>query len=272
MIFSKKDILMIKKSTILGLIVLMLSGCEQKDENTIIFGEVTADKQVVLSNDEGSPQCTVHLRLAYATDENGQKAGIVNETIQRRFLDMHDLTMKQAADSFANSYAAAYKKNFLPLYNQDRADTTKRSWYEYHYVITSQTQPRSKGTTSYIATIDYFEGGTHGVNMQQTILFDNHDGRELTLDDLFERGYENPLTAILLKSLQEKLGAESTRDLNNLGYLVGMKLFPSKNFILNDETITFIYNPHEIAPYEKGSTELTVSLSELGDILKKEYQ
>lgn len=73
MIFSKKDILMIKKSTILGLIALMLSGCEQNDENTIIFGEVTADKQVVLSNDEGSPQCTVHLRLAYATDENGRR-------------------------------------------------------------------------------------------------------------------------------------------------------------------------------------------------------
>jgi hypothetical protein len=48
-----------------------------------------------------------------------------------------------------------------------------------------------------------------------------------------------------------------------------MDMFPSENFILGKETITFIYNPYEIAPYEKGSIELTLSYSELDDILNK---
>jgi hypothetical protein len=108
--------------------------------------------------------------------------------------------------------------------------------------------------------------------MQETILFDNITGKELTLNDIFVEGYETALTPILLQSLEEKVGVGSLGELKNKGYLLKMKIFPSKNFILNDETITFIYNPREIASYDKGSIELTVALSALKKILKKEYQ
>lgn len=263
---------MIKKITLFGIISLLISSCESVDENIIIFDEVRADKEVRLSAEEDSPMCTVHLQLTYATDENGHKAEVINEIIQERLLDMQELTMKQAVDSFANNYTRSYKRNFLPLYNQDRADSTKRSWYDYHYVITSQTQPGGKGTTNYIATIDYFEGSAHGMNMQQTILFDNKEGKEITLDDLFVRGYEKSLKTILHKALKEKLNAKSNQELNEMGYLRHMEMFPSKNFIFNEETITFIYNPHEIAPYDMGSIELTLALSTLQKILKNEYQ
>lgn len=263
---------MMKKFTLLGIIALLMSSCESVDENVIHFGEATADKEVKLSNEEASPQCTVHLQLAYATEENGHKADVVNEIIQKRLLDMCDLTMQQAVDSFVNNYTETYRQNFQPLYNQDRADPSKRSWYEYHYVITTQVQQGGKGTTSYVATIDYFEGGAHGTNMQQTITFDNQSGNELTLDDIFAKGYEKTLTSLLQKALMEKLGVKNKKGLNNMGYLYHIEMFPSKNFILNDETITFIYNPHEIASYDKGSTELTLSLSDLNKILKKAYQ
>jgi hypothetical protein len=46
-----------------------------------------------------------------------------------------------------------------------------------------------------------------------------------------------------------------------------MDIFPSENFILNDETITFVYNPYEIAPYAVGSIELIITYSEVSKIL-----
>ena len=263
---------MIKKIAFMGLFALQMTGCESVDENTILFDEVSADKVVKLANDDKSPTCSVHLKLDYATEENGHKASVINEIIQKRLLNMHDLTMEQAIDSFANNYAESYRQKFQPLYNQDRMDSTKRSWYEYHYVITSQTQKGGKGTTAYIAMIDYYEGGAHGVNLQETITFDNITGKELTLNDIFVEGYETELNAILLQALEEKAGVGSKRELNNKGYLYKIKMYPSKNFILNDETITFIYNPREIASYDKGSIELTIALRNLNKILKKEYQ
>jgi hypothetical protein len=261
-----------KKSLFSAFLLFLVFSCVTETEDTIFFNSATSDKEVKLSNDMGSPVCAVHLQLQYATEKNGHKAEVVNEIIQKKLLDMSELTIQQAIDSFANSYTSSYIRNFLPLYNQDRADTTKRSWYEYHYVITSETHPGGFGTTSYIAIIDYFEGGAHGVNQRMTMNFENKTGRLLELQDIFVPGFESQLNPILQKALTEKVGAKDYRDLQDKGYLFQTKMFPSKNFLLSDETITFIYNPYEIASYDKGETELNIALSALDSILKSEYK
>ena len=261
-----------KKTTFSALLLCLAVSCTTETEDTIFFDSVISDKEVKLSNDEGSPVCAVHLQLEYATDKNGHKAEVVNEYIIQKLLDMKDITVQQAVDSFANTYTRTYVRNFLPLYNQDRADTTKRSWYEYHYVITSQTQTNNIGTTAYIAIIDYFEGGAHGVNQRMTMNFENKTGRLLELQDLFVPGFEGQLNAILQQALCEKIGVPDLSDLREEGYLPSMEMYPSKNFILNDETINFIYAPYEIASYDKGEIELTIPFSMLNDILRTEFK
>jgi hypothetical protein len=261
-----------KKFTFTALIAGLILSCTTEIEDTIVFDTVTADKEVKLSNDEGSPMCAVHLQIATASEKNGHKAEVVNRIIQKRLLDMEELTMQQAVDSFANTYTATYLRSLLPLYNQDRADTAKRSWYEYHYVITSEALQGSKSTMAFIATTDYYEGGAHGVNQRTTMNFDVQTGRLMELYDIFVPGYESQLTAILQKALCEKIGAKSISDLKNMGYLLKVEMYPTPNFILGDETITFIYNPSEIASYTQGETELVIPLSDLTQILRKEYQ
>ena len=68
------------------------------------------------------------------------------------------------------------------------------------------------------------------------------------------------------------MGVADISKLRQKGYLVGVQMFPSENFILEDETITFIYNPSEIAPHTLGETELVVPLSNLEQILRKEQK
>lgn len=259
-----------KKFTFITLMACFVMACSTEIEDTILFDNVTTDKEVKLSNDEGSPICAVHLQIATASEKNGHKAEIVNRIIQKQLLNMEELTMQQAADSFANTYAVTYIRNLLPLYNQDRADTAKRSWYEYHYVITSEAHQGSKSTMAFIATIDYYEGGAHGINGRIAMNFDVKTGRQIDLNDFFVPGYESKLTAVLQKALCEKRGAKNLTTLHGMGFLVGMKMYPTSNFILSDETITFIYNPSEIAPYALGETELVIPLSDLTHILRKE--
>lgn len=261
-----------KKTTFLALLLCLAVSCATEIDDTIYFDSISTDKEVKLSNNEGSPICAVHIQLKYATEKNGHKAEVVNEIIQQKLLNMSELTIQQAADSFANSYTTSYVRNFLPLYNQDRADTTKRSWYEYHYIITSQTEPGGFGTMTYTAIIDYYEGGAHGNNQRMTLNIENKTGRLLELEDIFVPGFESQLNPILQKALSEKVDAKDFKDLQDKGYLFSMEMFPSKNFILNDETITFIYNPYEIASYDKGETELSLSLSTLDNILRPEFK
>ena len=256
---------------VLGVILLM-AGCKGSEEGVIEFKSVVADKTVVLSNEENSPTCTVHLEMQAATEESGHAGELINATVMNRLLDREEKTMELAAEAFANSYTDTYKKTMMPLYNQDRADTTKRAWYQYHYIINTSTQQGSKGTVVYLATVDYYEGGAHGINQLLTLNFETKTGRQLTLADIFTTGYEQPLKSVLLKALKSKVGCTTMSALREKGYLYSMDIFPSENFILGDETITFIYNPYEIAPYAMGSTELIIPYDDVEKILKTTFE
>ncbi len=255
----------------LGLL-LMIASCKGGDEYNLEFETVVADKTVVLSNDENSPTCIVHLKMEEATEADGHRGELINSTVMKRLLDREETTMKLAAEAYANSYTESYKNTLLPLYNQDRADTTKRAWYQYHYIINCSTQKGSKGTIVYLAIIDYYEGGAHGINQLITLNFEAKTGRQLTLSDIFAPGYEQPLKNILLKALKAKTGCSTLNALHEKGYLYSMDIFPSENFILGEETITFVYNPYEIAPYAVGNTELIIPFDDVEDILKNSFE
>lgn len=257
-----------KQLFILATLSTLLFSCSSTEETTQ-FEMATADKTVKLTGDDNSPLCSVHLELSYATEANGHKAEIINNIIEKRLLNMQDLTMQQAADSFANVYVANYK-NLLPLYNQDLDNKKRLEWYNYHYILKTSTEQGYKNASVYHVYLDYYEGGAHGIDQHLTMNLENLTGRQLALSDIFVPGYEQRLSSRLQKALCSYVGVGSLQELKNQGYLYSMDMFPSENFILGEEAITFIYNPYEIAPYEKGSIELTLAYSELDDILKND--
>ena len=71
-----------KKFTFTALMACLILACSTEIDDTIVFDNAIADKEVKLSNDEGSPVCAVHLQIATATEENGHKAEVVNSVIQ----------------------------------------------------------------------------------------------------------------------------------------------------------------------------------------------
>ncbi|MBR1504227.1 MAG: DUF3298 domain-containing protein [Prevotella sp.] len=261
------------RTTIYTFAMLLVMACSNNSgDSEIIFETVASDKTVILSNDEDSPSCRVHLKLESATSEAGHRGELINETIIKTLLDPHgEKDMKIAAEKFITDYTDNYKKTMLPLYNQDRIDTTKRFWYEYHYILEATTQKGTKNTICYLTTIDYYEGGAHGVNLLKTMNFDTRDGHLLTLDNIFVPGYEQPLKELLMNALKTKTGCSTIKALHEKGYLRSMDIFPSKNFILDNETITFIYNPSEIASYDLGSTQLVIPYSDLSSLTKNSF-
>ena len=261
------------KLYLLLLLPLLLFACKGTEEPTINFETITTDKEVKLSSEENSPRCQVHLKLLQATAENGEKAKVINETLMARLLNKPgEKDLQIAAEKFTEDYTTSYKNTMLPLYNQDRADTSKIAWYEYHYLIEATTQQGTANTLSYLATIDYYEGGAHGINQLITFNFDIATGKLITLADVFAPGYETQLKNCLLKALKSKTGLNSINELKDEGYLYSMDMFASENFILNNETITFVYNPYEIAPYALGSIELVITYSEVSQILNSSFK
>lgn len=250
--------------------IMTLTACGGGSESNIPdFETVIKEKTVSISQESNAPQCSVKLELAAAKGTSGkEQAKLLNETVAQRLFYMEGLTLAQAADSFANKYTRDYVRNFGPLYREDRSDEAKRAWYEYHYYVTSKAYGGRKGVVVYEATIDYYEGGAHGINQRVVMNFDNKTGRQLTLADVFVPGYEQPLCDQLLKALVDKVGAKDVDDLRAKGYLYSMEMFAPENFVLGEDEVTFVYNPYEIAPYDQGLITLEIDNDELEKLWK----
>ena len=143
------------KKLLPALALFILTACESSEDKDVHFETVTADKTVVLSNEEMSPQCSVHLKLEQAIIDNNRCGELINEAVIAKLLNIQgESNVKKAAERFADDYTEAYMRNLLPLYNEDRSDTTKRSWYEYHYIIEATAGKGTENTIVYDATID----------------------------------------------------------------------------------------------------------------------
>lgn len=248
--------------------MLAICGCSGDKSKTLTFETVNTEKTVSISGEEDAPKCSVHLTLAAVPEDQGERAANVNGTLAQQLLEIETTSLKLAADSFATIYTESYRRNMGPLYREDSSDPDKRAWYEYHYYVTGDASPGKKGVTVYTATVDYYEGGAHGIIQHIVMNFDNKTGKQLTLADVFAPGYEQKLTEMLSEKLMEQTGTSKLDELRQQGYLYVMDMFATENFALGKDGITFIYNPYEIAPYDKGMIELVIDYEQCNEILQ----
>lgn len=245
------------------------TSCSCNEESYVPFENMTLDSSTSISTDSGSPMCKVHINLMYADREKSKVADTINKAIISKAFSFDHLSPRQAVDSFTNNYMSNYKKNLTELYKADKDSKYESAgWYDYSYVLNSSIQKGSKNVLIYIIRIESYEGGAHG-NSQETVLnFNTRNGKLFTINNLFVPGYEQGLNEFLLKALEDKTGCKNIHDLHSKGYLLSGDIYPSDNFMLNEDDITFIYNPYEIASYDHGAIELTISNSDLDKLLK----
>ena len=110
--------------TLLALFMIILTGCRNEDEGKLTFEMLSAEKSVKLSNEELSPLCSVSLKMASATKESGEIGEKINAEVVYRLFNQEGIGIQAAMDQYIEQYCSSYRSHMLPLYNEDRADTT----------------------------------------------------------------------------------------------------------------------------------------------------
>lgn len=246
-------------------------SCGHDDDKDIAFSTVEVTKTVPLTGDKDSPKCTVNLKISYASDNKDTCSSKINTIICKELFDANGSDVPQSARAFADGYAANYKESMSKFYAADRSDSRRKPWYEYKYSMETSIEEGRKGIVVYTAKLDYYEGGAHGISQDFVFNFKKSTGQRVRLDDIFVQGAEKRLAEILQKKLEDATDASSLNDLKDKGYLNTTDMYASQNFILGKDDITFIYNIYEIAPYEQGVTRLSVSYSDLEELLTKNF-
>lgn len=247
----------------------------QKQFADMEFNTIKVKEALALApNDSLSPRCSLNITYTYPEQakDSALVAGI-NKELQTLCLGetYRKFTPGQAIETYRDNYLAEYKKNMLPLYQEElkkqHKDEALPGWYSCYKDMELQPITDHPDYLVFRMNMSEFSGGAHG---NHSTMFYNFDtaGRLLQLDDLFKPGYQGRLTELLLIRLMELQGVTTLEELQEKAYLQMNDMYPSENFHIKQTGILFFYNQYEIAPYSNGVTELTLTNEELKNILK----
>lgn len=116
-----------------------------------------------------------------------------------------------------------------------------------------------------------YEGGAHGNAWSEMHIFDIKTGKELLLEDFFSNVDVLTNRAELIFRADQELAKDV--DLIEAGFWFDDGKFKlNENFVFNENSVDFLYNQYEIAPYAAGMIIITIPMEDVKDLLKRKVQ
>ena len=190
-------------------------GCKKKEQNVNVPVEYIKINQTFhINKTENSPSCKIEIKFGYLKNDKDSIATIINQSLIDRILgkDFYNLSPQAAVDSFRNSYIDNYTNEVGLLFEEDTKDgkmnTPVPSWYNYIYKLSTDMFSGKNNIIYAKATIYEYTGGAHPNELEKWLNFDINTGKIITLDDIFLKGYEQPLSNILQKKLTDYISSK----------------------------------------------------------------
>lgn len=267
--------------TIIALIACIIfiacSGGRNTDMSCFMMNtdSVVVDTAVTLDNANAAPQCRICITMKYL--KGGKHAKTINDTLIRNgiltpdYLSLTDesISPAQAVDSFVKRFLEDYRNEYGKMYQSDKEHAQA---YSYIYEIKTDMQCNRENTLTYIASVRMKSGDTQGTRQTIAMNFNTKTGRMIRLDDIFVPGHEEKLKEAVTRRMLDDNDAENMDELNDATIFAGIDVYVPDNFIINKNSLTFVYCENEVATRERGEIRVTVPLSDLKKIMKKEYE
>jgi len=253
------------------LITGLFSSCTQKTVKTV---EEDFTKKYFLSSDttKGALSVDIHVEIpvAYADKMvlNSIRKAIINNLFGEEFVPHANDSVVQL---FTTMLETDYKANNEPLVNE--LDTASSYSFNNEHTLEGFSLLSDKHIYSYGIDRYIYMGGAHGLNNRNYFNFDLKTGKLITENDLFIDGFNVELSELIKKRIIEESknvkGAETDPILNleDTDYWTD-SIKANGNFYITDESINYIFNPYEIAPYYMGLTEVTLPFNRLSNLFK----
>ena len=201
------------------------------------------------------------------------------------------MSPQDAVNACAEKYIASYREINLELAGSEAgAGASALSWDKYTEGMFTGTY--GKKMTGYKVTDYSYTGGAHGMSSETCLVFNMKTGDRVSLDDIFRDDSRDILTSLLTRHAKDgktendtavkdgngtpavqKAGSDDA-ETDNAGtghvadYLLVTEVEPTENFTVDDEGVTFVYNPYEIAAYAAGTVRIMLPWDELEGLLK----
>ena len=264
----------------LMLACLLNASCSphSSDVSGIETTEISIDQTTHLFQDEQKPAAHEEIRFTYITDVRDER---MRDSLNRIFVEKtfgekyRQIPAEEAPSKYADDYAKTYRNDLESSYLEDEKTTDSdviTSWYSYEESIQSAIERYQKNTLLvYRVNMYAYTGGVHGMHGTFYTNIDLHNLRIITLSDLFKSGYEEPLTNLICEQLMKDVEVESLEELEDQGFGPIDEIKPTENFVIYADSIEFLYNVYEIAPYAYGAISVVIPYETLRPLLNTDY-
>lgn len=269
----------------LGLGMMMMASCGSKGAKSVqaeaepqaaeeaaellSFDSVVVDTATTIVSGKDTLRGTVHIQLYLA---KGPGADAVNDSILSSGIFMSDFMPKDTKGMPAEQQVRAFAKNFIKGYLDDIEFAKKDGSelppsFSYSYELTSQVEQNQQDSlANYLVSGYVYMGGAHGSSISVARNFNVNTGKQLDKQSLLKSGGEKPVTDMVYQGILKSLGSEAA-DLKDMLFF-GEKPYLTGNFLVQSDTITFIYQTDEIAPHACGEFRIPLSKKALQQYLK----
>ena len=210
-----------------------------------------------------SPTLEMDISVLIVEADKPEVASNINRCVSYTLFEIEDENIAEVCDSFAENRRKEYMEQRAE-YIDSREDAP---WFNNTVNISCETAIGYRNCLNYIINSEEYTGGAHPNGAMTALNFDTATGAEIVLQDIFQGDYERRLMQELVIALAAYFKVEPVTDEVVKGFLIN-DLYVSNNFILGKESITFIYNRYDIAPYSTGEILLDIDYNRIKDILK----
>lgn len=247
---------MVKKSFICLSVVaaacFFIISCTEKKAKpqlAVPVDKVTMDTTISFSKDEA---CKIHINYAFL---KGNEYAVANDsllrmgTLQPNYFatSLERLTPQRVISELARRYGKEYIE--LARWLKDREH--EKSQLNWALNIDTRILPSRDNNIVYISDIAIKTGET---TTKYSLCFniDPKTGRQITLKEAFGDDYNETLTKKIIAQMAKNYDwdDDDAAQAQSKGYFVGIKPYPSANFILHEDSATFVYSAGEISPKE----------------------
>jgi hypothetical protein len=235
-------------------LAFFLASCGNDKQKNLSVALQTISVDTTATSKDGHYKGHVHADLQIL---QGEKYAALNDSIIKSGILQPDfygfyydrLPIKQMLLAFMRRWVDNYQSITKELYSQDKdiLATEKVAPLNWKYILKTSVIPGEDDNIVYLANITTFTGGSSVMNYTRAYNIHLKDGKILHLQDVFSKRELKNLPEKIIEQLAEDIEAEDTLDVKRKGFFTGINSYATDNFILTDDSITFIYTPGEIS-------------------------
>ena len=273
-------------ASILGLFLLLgcLVSCEHKAPTvqSVTFDTLTVDTICPLFHSYDKPACHLSIKMAKPEAQTPAEIMLAIESFISTL--PKDGSFEEEANGSIESMVNAYVKVYIMQYlneghdaiGQHEGETEEMeaatAWMNYEEIVEGRILYNDNGFVSYQVVADNFTGGAHGNRTIDNGVFNLNTLSQISLTDLIAEKSLNDLNTLVRNQLMVQYECNTLDELAEKGlFTAPNEIEVTDNFYINDEGITWTYDPYEIAPYSVGVVQISLTWDDVMPYLAPEF-